>query len=435
MVTHPHPPARWSRAFRQLYAVSVVGSIGQQVALLAVPVLAVGVLRATPGQVGLLGVLGTAAFLLIGLPAGVWVDRADRRTVMIVADLVRSALFASVPLAWWAGWLTIGQLYLVVLLAGAGTVFFDVAEQSYLPAVVGRERLVAANSLLVSTGATIQIGGRALGGFLVQLIGAPVALVLNAAAYLVSALVLTRLRRDAAPARQAGRRDGFGRQLAEGVRHVLGNPLLRPLALSLAGTNLTVNLMTTMLPVVFLRELGLGAATLGLFLGAGGVGALLGAVTARPLADRIGHGPALWLPGLVVAPLGALVPLIDTGPALWLAGFGWLAIAWRTGIGNVIGVSLRQRATPDALLGRMNAVFRFLLFGAIAVGAALSGLLGQYASLHTALWIGAAGTALTWLPIFCSPLRALAEPPTVAASPREAATVADASAPSAGTGR
>ncbi|MEU5940565.1 hypothetical protein ABZ807_15565 [Micromonospora sp. NPDC047548] len=121
-------------------------------------------------------------------------------------------------------------------------------------------------------------------------------------------------------------------------------------------------------------------------------------------------------------------------PALWLAGFGWLAMAWRTGIGNVIGVSLRQRATPDALLGRMNAVFRFLLFGATAVGAALSGLLGQYASVHTALWIGAAGAALTWLPIFCSPLRALAEPPTVS-PPREAATVADASGPAARTSR
>ncbi|MDH6460826.1 MFS family permease [Micromonospora sp. A200] len=434
MITHPRPTARWSRAFRQLYAVSVVGGIGQQVALLAVPVLAVDVLRATPGQVGLLGVLGTAAFLLIGLPAGVWVDRADRRTVMIFADLVRSALFASVPVAWWAGWLTIGQLYLVVLLAGAGTVFFDVAEQSYLPAVVGRQRLVAANSLLVSTGATIQIGGRALGGFLVQLLSAPVALVLNALAYLVSALVLTRLRPDAAPARRAARRDGFGRQLAEGVRHVLGNPLLRPLVLSLASINLTVNVMTTMLPVVFLRELGLGAGALGLFLGAGGVGALLGAVTARPLADRIGHGRALWLPGLIVAPLGALVPLLDTGPVLWLAGFGWLATAWRTGIGNVIGVSLRQRCTPDALLGRMNAVFRFLLFGAIAVGAALSGLLGQYAGVRTALWLGAAGAALTWLPIFCSPLRALVEPPTVA-SPPGPATVADASAPPARTGR
>ncbi|MGK5442459.1 MFS transporter [Micromonospora sp. URMC 105] len=424
---------RWSPAFRQLYAVTVADGIGHQVALLAVPVLAVAVLHATPAQVGLLGVLGTAAFLLIGLPAGVWVDRSDRRAVMIAADVVRAALFASVPLAWWAGRLTMGQLYLVVLVAGAGTVFAEIAAQSCLPAVVGRERLVAANSALMSTQATIQIGGRALGGFLVQSVGAPVALIGNAVAHALSAVVLSRLRPDAAPGPTAPAPGSFGRQLADGVRHVLGHALLRPLALSLASINLTVNLMTTMLPVVFLRDLGLGAGPLGLFLAAGGVGALLGAVTARPLAARIGHGRALWLPGLLVAPAGLLVPLVDTGVTLWLAGFGWLAIAWRTGIGNVIGVSLRQTATPDALLGRMNAVFRFLLFGAIAVGAALSGLLGQYADVRTPLWIGAVGAALTWLPVFRSPLRALAAPPT--AAPRDRAADADRAAPATRTGR
>lgn len=166
-----------------------------------------------------------------------------------------------------------------------------------------------------------------------------------------------------------------------------------------------------MLPVVFLRELGLGAAALGLFLGVGGVGALLGALTARPLADRIGHGRALWLPGLLVAPLGLLVALIDTGPMLWLAGLGWLALAWRTGVGNVIGVSLRQGSTPDALLGRMNATFRFLLTGALTVGAVVAGLLGQYADVRTSLVVGAIANNLTWLSVCCSPLRTLRRPP------------------------
>ncbi|GGR96118.1 MFS transporter [Micromonospora fulviviridis] len=378
---------------------------------LAVPVLAVSVLAATPGQVGLLATLGTAAFLLVGLPAGVWVDRSPRRTVMVAADLARAALYASIPLAWWADTLTLGQLYAVVLLTGVGTVFGDVAAQSFLPELVGRDRLVAANSLLMTTNATIQIGGRGFGGLLVQWLGAPLALALNAVTHLLSALALTRVRPT--PTVGAGRdrpAAGFGRQLAEGVRHVLGNPLLRPLAVSLAGINLTVNLMTTMLPVVFLRELGLGAGALGLFLGAGGVGALLGAVTARPLAARIGYGRALWLPGLLVAPAGALVALVDTGAWLWLAGLGWLALAWRTGIGNVIGVSLRQRVTPDALVGRMNATFRFLLTGAIAVGAALAGLLGQYAGPRTSLWVGAIGAALTWLPLYRSPVRTMSDP-------------------------
>ncbi|PZF95857.1 MFS transporter, partial [Micromonospora deserti] len=402
-----HRAGRWPRPFRLLYAATVVHDVGFHVGHLAVPVLAVSLLSATPGQVGLLGALSTAAFLLIGLPAGVWVDRWPRRTVLVTADLLRAVLVASVPVAWWAGWLTIHQLYLVVLLTGVGTVFADVAAQSVLPELVGRDRLVAANSLLMSTSGTLQIAGRGLGGLVVQALTAPVAIVVDTVGFALSAAVLARIHAAAPRPVPPGRRGGFGRQLGTGVRHVLGNPLLRPLAASTASINLTMQLTTTMLPVVFLRELGLGPAALGLFLALGGIGALLGAVTARPIAGRIGHGRALWLPGLLVAPLGVLVALVDTGPALWLAGIGWLALAWRTGIGNVIGVSLRQGVTPDALLGRMNATFRFLLTGALTVGAVLAGLLAQYADVRTALLVGAIANGLTWLPVYLSPLRTL----------------------------
>ncbi|MGQ5264596.1 MFS transporter [Micromonospora sp. ZYX-F-536] len=402
---------RWPRSFQLLYAAALVDGIGFHVSQLAVPVLAVSLLAATPGQVGLLSALSTAAFLLIGLPAGVWVDRLPHRAVLVTADLSRAALVASVPVAWWAGWLTIPQLYLVVLLIGVGTVFADVAAQSYLPELVGRSRLVAANSLMMSTNATMQIAGRGLGGLVVEALTAPVAVVVDAVTFAVSGAILARIRTGGSrrlPPRATG---GFARQLGAGVRHVFASPLLRPLALSTASINLTMQLTTTMLPVVFLRELGLGAAALGLFLGAGGIGALLGALTARPLAERIGHGRALWLPGLLVAPLGGLVALIDDGPLVWLAAFGWLALAWRTGIGNVVGVSLRQGTTPDALLGRMNATFRFLLTGALTVGAVAAGLLGQYVDVRTTLVVGAVANGLTWLPVFCSPLRALHRPP------------------------
>ncbi|MGK5676914.1 MFS transporter [Micromonospora sp. URMC 106] len=402
---------RWPRSFRLLYAAALIDGIGFHIGHLAVPVLAVSLLAASPGQVGLLGALSTAAFLVIGLPAGVWIDRWPRRAVLVTADLLRAALVASVPVAWWAGGLTMGQLYVVALLTGVGTVFADVAAQSYLPELVGRNRLVAANSLMMSTSATLQIAGRGLGGLVVQALTAPVAIVADAVSFALSAVILGRIPAGAPRRPTRPETDGFGRRLGAGVRHVFGNPLLRPLAVSTAGINLTMQLTTTMLPVVFLRELDLGAAVLGLFLGAGGIGALLGAVTARPLADRIGHGRALWLPGLLVAPLGGLVPLIDGGAMLWAAGLGWLALAWRTGVGNVIGVSLRQGATPDALLGRMNATFRFLLTGALTVGAVAAGLLGQYADVRTCLVAGALANALTWLPVFCSPLRTLRRPP------------------------
>lgn len=404
-------PTRWPRSFRLLYTAAVAHDVGFHVGQLAVPVLAVSLLSAGPAQVGLLGALSTAAFLLVGLPAGVWVDRWPRRSVLVAADLLRAVLVASVPVAWWAGWLSIHQLYVVVFLTGLGTVFADVAAQSYLPELVGRDRLVAANSLLVTTSGTLQIAGRGVGGLLVQLLTAPAAIVLDAVGYAVAAAAVGRIPAGgprSGPTRDPG---GFARQLGAGVRHVLGSPLLRPLAVSTASINLTMQLTTTMLPVVFLRELGLGAAALGLFLGVGGVGSLLGALTARRLAGRIGHGRALWLPGLLVAPLGLLVALVDTGPMLWLAGLGWLALAWRTGIGNVIGVSLRQAATPDALLGRMNATFRFLLTGALTVGAAIAGLLSQFTDVRTSLLVGAVANGLTWLPVFLSPLRVLRRPP------------------------
>ncbi|MEU1647326.1 MFS transporter [Micromonospora zamorensis] len=403
----------WPNSFRLLYTAALIDGVGFHIGQLAVPVLAVSLLSASPGEVGLLGALSTAAFLLIGLPAGVWVDRLPHRAVLVTADLTRAALVASVPVAWWAGWLTIPQLYVVVLLTGVGTVFADVAAQSYLPELVGRSRLVAANALMMSTSATMQIAGRGLGGIVVQALTAPVAIVLDAVTFVVSGVILARIRAEAPRRRPPRAPGGFVQQLRTGVRHVTGNPLLRPLALSTASINLTMQLTTTLLPVVFLRELGLGAAALGLFLGMGGIGALLGAVTARPLAERIGHGRALWLPGLLVAPLGGLVTLIDTGPMLWVAAVGWLALAWRTGVGNVIGVSLRQGATPDALLGRMNATFRFLLTGALTIGAVLAGVLGQYGGVRTALVVGAIANALTWLPVFCSPLRTLHRPPTV----------------------
>mgnify|MGYP001179302839 CR=1 FL=1 len=438
-VAQPGPATRtgrWSRNFRLVYAAHATSKVGTQISYLAVPVLAVSVLGASPAQVGLLGVLSTAAFLLIGLPAGVWVDRAPRRSIMIAADVARAALLSSVPLTWLTGHLSFGQLCVVVSLLGVGTVFFDVAAQSYLPQVVGRDRLVAANALLASTAAGIQVAGRGVGGYLVGLLTAPVTVALDAASYLCSALLLARLRPGDASAGEptvapeAGRASGaddvsgdgiadgagsasgaaaagFRRQLVAGLRHVLGDPLLRPIALSGALVNLSVHLAMTMLPVLFLRELKLSAAVLGLFVATGGIGIFLGAATARRLARWLGDGPALCWSGVVTAPLGAALAILDRGPILWLGAAGWLLATWRIGVHNVIQVSLRQWVTPDAMLGRMNATFRFLLTGALAVGAGLAGLIGDVAGPRLALWAGAAGLALSWLPLLLSPVRRL----------------------------
>ncbi|MEV7025926.1 MFS transporter [Kitasatospora sp. NPDC093558] len=409
MATQPQSP--WQVPdFRTLFAATTLSQLATNVSYVAVPLIAVSALDATPAQAGLLGALGTAAFLLIGLPAGAWVDRLRHRRVLIAADLARALLFASVPLAWWQHALTLWQLDSVVLANGVATVFFDIGSQSVLPQLVGRDGLVRANAAVVSLIALGNVAGRGAGGGLVQVLTAPAAVAATALCYLASAVQLTALRRTpASPA--PGRPDRLRTQIAEGLRHVFGNPELRALALTATLANLGSQIVNTTLPILFLRELGLSAGALGLFWATGGAGLLLGARCARPLAARLGHGRTLALAGLCLSPTGLLVPLIGHGAWLWLAGCGWLLAMLKIGMDNVLGVSLRQRMTPDPLLGRMNATFRFLLTGALAVGSAIAGAIGQVGGLHLALWTGGALIATAFLPVFLSPLRRRRELP------------------------
>ncbi|KOU76002.1 MFS transporter [Streptomyces sp. MMG1533] len=403
----------WRTAdFRNLFAATTLSQLGTNVTYVAVPLFAVAALDAGPGQVGVLATLSTLAFLLIGLPAGAWVDRMRHRRVLIGADLARAVLFASVPLAWWADTLTLGQLYAVVLLNGCATVFFDVTSQSTLPRLVGHGALVRANTAMVSLQAMGNVAGRSAGGALVQLLSAPVAVFCAAAAHLASALQLTFIRREETPPGHRAGHAGLRAQIAEGLRHVFGNPELRALALTAALTNLGMQIVNTMLPILFVRELGLPAGALGLFWAAGGLGLLLGARCARAVAGRLGHGRTLGLAGVCLAPAGLLVPLIGHGPWLWIAGAGWVLALFKTGMDNVLGVSLRQGMTADDLLGRMNATFRFVLSGSLAVGAAVSGLIGELAGVRPTLWVGGALLATAFLPVYLSPVRTRRELPT-----------------------
>ncbi|MET9652032.1 MFS transporter [Streptomyces sp. NPDC006460] len=397
--------------FRTLFSAAVLSQLGTNVGYVAVPLIAVEALDAGPGEVGVLATLSTLAFLLIGLPAGAWVDRMRQRRVLIAADAARGLLFASVPLAWWCGVLTLGQLYAVVLLGGCATVFADVTAQSVLPRLVARDGLVQANAAMVGMMAAGNVAGRGAGGGLVQLFTAPVAVVWVAVGHLASAVRLLWLREGDAPPARPPVGEPLRSRIAAGVRHVLGNAELRALALSASLTNLGSQVLNTMMPVLFVRELGLSAGVLGIYWAAGGVGLLVGARCARAVAARLGHGRTLGLVGLLLAPAGLLVALVGHGPWLWIAGTGWLLAMFKTGMDNVLGVSLRQRMTPDPLLGRMNATFRFLLTGALAIGAAASGLLGELVGVRPTLWVGGALLATAFLPVFLSPVRTRRELP------------------------
>jgi predicted MFS family arabinose efflux permease len=413
--------------FRTLFSAAVLSHLGTNAGYVAVPLIAVEALDASPGEVGALATLATLAFLLIGLPAGAWVDRLPQRRVLIAADTARGLLFASVPVAWWCDALTLTQLYAVVLLSGCATVFYDVTGQSILPRFVGRDGLVQANAAMVSLMAGTNVVGRGAGGGLVQLLTAPLAVAGAAVSHLASAVRLLWLKEAAAPVPAGRTREPLRAQIAAGVRHVLGSKELRALALCAALTNLGSQILNTMMPVLFVRELGLSAGALGVYWAAGGLGLLLGSRCARSVAARLGYGRTLGLAGLVLAPAGLLVPLIGQGPWLWVAGAGWLLAMFKTGIDNVLGVSLRQRMTPDVMLGRMNATFRFLLTGALAIGAAIAGLLGELVGIHPTMWVGGALLATAFLPVFLSPVRTRHDlPPQVTPTPTTPRSAAEA---------
>lgn len=392
-----------NRDFHLLFAAAAVSRLGTSVGYVATPLIAVTALRATPGEVGLLATLSTVAFLVIGLPAGAWTDRLRRRPVLVAADVARAAVLCSVPVAWWLGALHIGQLYAVVLLCGIGTVFFDVANQSYVPQVVGRSALLAANTRLVSMDAVNDIAGRGVAGYLVALVTAPVAVLVDAVSYLVSAWCVLRVRhREPVPVK-ADRR--LWRDMTEGIQFVVRHRVLRAIAMSGALVNLGIVLIVTMLPVVLVDEMKVSPAVLGLFLAVGGVGTLLGSLVARRLAHWIGAGRLSLVGALVAAPCGFGMPFVAAGPWMWLAGTGWVIVTAVVGSNNVVLVSFRQSVTPDRLLGRMTASFRFLLMGALAVGAAAAGVIGEAVSPRAALAAGATAIALVWVPILASPLR------------------------------
>lgn len=397
--------------FRGLFISTSATQLGHRIAILALPLTAILGLSASEFEVGVLTALTTAAFLLVGLPAGAWVDRMRRRLVMITADFSRAIVLFTVPLAWWADVLTMWQLYAVALINGIFTVFFDVAYQSYLPHLVGRKNLVEANAKLESVRAITEVGGPGAAGQLVAWLTAPIALLAHCITMSTSALfVVTIRKREPKPEPQPNA--SLTREIKEGLSWVLVNPLLRAIVLCTATFNFSMTLFQTMLLIYLVQSLGLSAATIGLIFSIGAVGGVLGAFLARRIAAAVGQGPTLLLSVISAAPMAALMPLASNDWTLWVAASGGIVVSLGVVVYNVTQVSFRQSMTPDALLGRMNASVRFIVFGTMPLGAFISGILGANLGVVTTLWIGVAGLALATVPILASPLRTLKELPT-----------------------
>lgn len=403
--------ALWRRRdFVTFWAGQTISMFGSRVTVLALPLTAILTLRASPFQMGLLEAMGAGASLVFSLPAGVWADRVRRRPMMVAANLGQGTLLFSIPVAAWLGILSLPQLYVVAFLSASFAVFFSVARASYLPSIVPRELLVEANGTLRATGSLAQIAGPGLGGVLVQALTAPVAIAADAISFVVAGLGLIAIRTpEAAPSR--AQEANIRHEVAEGIRAVLANPILR----SLAGASATFNLFDSMLFTVYVlymsRTLHLAASAIGLIFGLAGAGGLLAALLVAPLTARLGVGRAI-LQGILLATAGELLIAAAGGPqvvavSVLLAAEG--AVELGAGLYSINVGSLQQAVTPDRLRGRVAATNELATLGVGPAGALLGGILGEVIGLRPTVLVAGVGTLLSLLWVLWSPVRRLQE--------------------------
>jgi hypothetical protein len=396
--------------FLKLWTGGFVSTLGFHISILAMQLTAAVVLRATPFEMGLLGAAQFLPRLLFGLVAGVWVDRLHRRPVMIVADIARAVLLASVPVTYVLGWLSTVQLYVVALGVGSFSVFFGVAAQAYVPTLVGRRNLVDANARMSAGEAVAQIGGPNLAGLMVQLLTAPIAIGLDALSYLVSGVFIAWIGRPEPRVPPAAERRHILAEIREGLAIVAAHPVLRPLVVAAANIGLFTGGFRGALIVLYLVQIGVTPIEFGFIYGVGGASALVGAIAARPLARSVGLGRTLVLVHVVTAVFAAFVPLAGLAPPesrlpvllIGQVGLGIFSPVW-----GINGGSLQQIVTPDRVLGRVNATQQVALFGINPLGAIVGGWVATLIGLQLTLTIAAAGAGLTAVLLAFSPISRL----------------------------
>ncbi len=401
--------------FLKLWAGQSASLVGHIISAIALPLTAVLALDATPLQMGVLMAIGGLPSLFIGLFVGAWVDRHRRRPVMIAADWGRAALLMVVPIAALLDMLRIELRYFVAIGMGTLSLFFNVAYRSYLPSLVGRERLVEANSKLEVSAAAAELAGPGIAGVLVQLITAPMALMVNALAFALSAASLAFIRvQEKEPAPSQGQAS-IWKEAVEGLRVVGRHPVLRALASGEAHISLFNSLLEAVFLLYIARNLEIGPLLLGLIFSSASVGLLAGAFMAERITKWAGMGPAIMV-GIMVSASGDLILPLAGGPkylVVALLVMGQLLFGFGLTTYRVSRESLRQALTPDALLGRTSAVMRVVSLGAVPVGALLGGALGETIDLRATLLVAVAGEFMAVLWLLLSPARSLRAQPRV----------------------
>ena len=386
-----------------LWAGQTAAQVGFQVGTLATSAIAITVLHASETQIGVLSGLQTLAFLIVGLPAGAWVDGWRKRHVMIAANLARIAALVSIPTAYAFFSLTIAHLMVVAALLGLSTVFFDVAYQSYVPMIASKRYIGAANGRLEASYQVGRAGGPGMGGWLLGVLAPPLAYLLTASTYVCSTWAIWRIR---TPEPRPAHSDASLRsQIVEGLSFVRGQRLLFPLFSCIACAAFAGAGIQVLLPILVLRTLGMSATQLGLLLSAGALGGILGALTRSAWITRLGIGRCIVITNIVgvsallAQPASVHVPVA----AAWVIACSGVVSSYFITIYNVTQMSLRQEICPPDMLGRMNAIFRFAVWGVMPLGSFVAGIIASWVGVEATMYIFtaasiAAGIAMGFTP-------------------------------------
>jgi MFS family permease len=423
--------------FLRLWAAETISHFGSNITGIALPFVAITLLNAGPLEVAILNLADFLPFLLIGLLAGALVDRLPRRAVLIGGDLGRAALILTIPLAYLAGLLTLTQLIVVGFSVGVLTVFFDVAYQAYLPSLIGRKDLVEGNSKMEFSRSAAGLLGPGLGGLLVDVLRAPVAMLVDAASFLISAIFLATIKDRREPdtavrdvisqshladgAYHPPGRSAMRREIAEGLRFVFGHPVLRTIGAATATSNLFSSIGGAAFMLFAINELKMSPALIGAAFSLGSVGGLVASLVAGPLSHRFGVGRVIVATVALGGPFEFAVGLGSAGAdalnLLLIAAAGF-AMGGSGTIYNINQVSLRQAITPEAMSGRMNATMRWFVWGTMPIGSIIGGIIGETLGVRAAILIGGAGATLAFVPLLFGPVWRIREMPTTEEAPR-----------------
>jgi MFS family permease len=397
--------------FIKLWTGFTIARVGSQITVLALPLTAVLLLGAGATETGLLVAAQMAPSIVAGLFIGVWVDRLPRRPILIVSDVGSAIVIGSVPLAAALGTLSLAQLYVVSFLGGAFAVATDLARVAFVPALVGRGGLVAANSRLQASNAVAQVAGPSLGGILVQALTAPIAMLWDAVGFIVSALFIAAIRSPEAPRTREAER-GVWREIVEGLRWMVHQPIVFRCITAIALANIEWFAVQAVLVVYATRDLGLSPALLGVSLAVIGPLSLLGAALAGPLTSRWGLGPVM-IAALFLETLSRLLLPFAGGPPLQAAtvvGLSQALLGLTVPLWVVSSITLQQSLTPEHLLGRVNSATRFVAFGVAPPAAFGAGVIADIVGIRTTLLASAVIAGVAFAYLLLSPVRQYRHP-------------------------